>query len=77
MIVHVYPLKDVEPHVTVPGGCWCEPDVKDEGTDNFGGPARVMVHRRMLDTGSPLMKTWRSPWFRVEDVRKAKRPRRA
>ncbi len=49
MIVHVYPETDVEPHVTEPGGCWCEPAVEDYGMDADGLPARVMVHQKILE----------------------------
>lgn len=46
-IVHVYPLKDREPHVVDAGGCWCEPEVEDHGVDAEGTPARVMVHQQV------------------------------
>jgi len=65
MIVHVYPEKDVEAHVTEAGGCWCEPRVVDEGMDGEGNPARVMVHQRILEKrGKDVwMRSWRSRWF--------------
>lgn len=44
-IVHVVPQHDRRLHRVRKGAdCWCEPDVLNEGTDDAGEPARVIVH---------------------------------
>lgn len=46
-IVHVYPLRDVEKHVTNKGGagCRCEPKCLNFGEDQAGRPSRVFIHK--------------------------------
>lgn len=50
--VHVYPQSEKGQHNTAKGvDCWCEPEVRDEGTDANGQPARVFVHRKSTHEG--------------------------
>ena len=42
-IVHVLPVNDLRAHDET-ATCWCEPNVLDEGDDDAGNPARVIVH---------------------------------
>lgn len=56
-LVHIYPLHDMRAHVTVVGGCWCEPRIEDCGVDVDGNPARMFVHTDHEDRRASIGKS--------------------
>ena len=47
-LIHVYPPSEEGRHEENGADCWCEPEIRDEGWDDAGVPARVFVHRKSL-----------------------------